>query len=782
VSDIDSNLKSEIIYNIINKQNISVKLCDELDPDENTSIDESNNIMSDIICFCGARTKVFKTVLAGRKTRTWILSNYYRHLVNHFQKSDKRKPNKKGNQQNTVVNYFTVVNKDLDKDIVNKDNIEHNINKKSIEFEPILPECISEQNVPSSFLKPDVSSKWKEPKYSRQERKKRALEHSLLNDGENQPLITNYYKTVDQINKYINENNIFNESLEDLKNNMPPWEEISVETFIKKTNTSTLLKSICNSALRNSNFASSNANRYDESLKKFCVFLYFVGGRLLYETLQSNLTNSLPSISSLNRFISTQKQNIVEGEYRFKELKEFLLERNLPLCVWVSEDGTRVMGKIQYDQVSNKVIGFVLPFENGMADVNAYLATSANTIGQYFQNNEKANYAYVIMAKPLHENAPTFCLSIFGTNNRFNHKDVIDRWNIMEKMAADFGIKILGYSSDGDTRLLKAMQINSYQQKSTQFYIQDTVHIGTKLRTRLLKPNIVLPIGNYTISVSHLKILLETFSKDKHLLTLSDLIPEDKMNFRSAEKICSPVVQEMLKHVPQSLGAICFLETMNNILSSFLDKSLTVEDRIYRIWRSVYFLRIWRYSILKNKEYSLKDNFITTNAYSCIELNALSLILLVKKFRDSTYCLRPYMFIPWHFSSQTCEELFRTTRSMTSTFSTVVNFTMKDILQRLTRIELLNMIQNDLHEDHQNILQSPNPSHSDDIPSQLNPSQSTYNFPRYKKHSRNFINNTKLQTTVTFETILCDKKIEDILAASLNDAKLSATNLGNFFK
>lgn len=171
--------------------------------------------------------------------------------------------------------------------------------------------------------------------------------------------------------------------MEDLKNNMPSWEEISVETFIKKTDTSTLLKSICNSALRNSNFPSPNANRYDESLKKFCVFLYFVGGRLLYETLQSNLINSLPSISSLNRFISTQKQNIVEGEYRFKELKEVLLERNLPLRVWVSEDGTRVIGKIQYYQISNKVIGFVLPFENGIANVNAYLATSANTIGHY---------------------------------------------------------------------------------------------------------------------------------------------------------------------------------------------------------------------------------------------------------------------------------------------------------------------------------------------------------------------------------------------------------------
>jgi len=320
-----------------------------------------------LFLWCPLKTKVFKTVLAGRKTKTWILSNYYRHLVNHFQKSDKRKPIKKGNQKNTVVNYFTVVNKD----IVNKDNIENNTKKKSIEFESILPECISEENVRSSFLKPDVSSKWKEPKYGRQERKKRALEHSLLNDGENQPLVTNYYKTVDQINKYINENNIFNESLEDLKNNMPPWEEISVETFIKKTNISTLLKSICNSASRNSNFPSPNANRYDESLKKFCVFLYFVVGRLLYETLESNLTNSLPSISSLNRFISTQKQNIVEGEYRFKELKEFLLERNLPLCVWASEDATRLTSKIEYDVISNKIVGLVLPFSNGVANVNA---------------------------------------------------------------------------------------------------------------------------------------------------------------------------------------------------------------------------------------------------------------------------------------------------------------------------------------------------------------------------------------------------------------------------
>lgn len=53
------------------------------------------------------------------------------------------------------------------------------------------------------------------------------------------------------------------------------------------------------------------------------------------------------------------------------------------------------------------------------------------------------------MAKLLEDAAPPFCLSVFGTDNRFNFSDVIGRWDIMNKLAEDAGIKILGYSSDG---------------------------------------------------------------------------------------------------------------------------------------------------------------------------------------------------------------------------------------------------------------------------------------------------------------------------------------------
>jgi len=85
----------------------------------------------------------------------------------------------------------------------------------------------------------------------------------------------------------------------------------------------------------------------------------------------------------------------------------------------------------------------------------------------------------------------------------------------------------------------------------------------------LLKPNVILPIGNFLISASHLQELIETYSKDKRLLRRSELIPEDKMNFRSAEKMCAPTVLELLKHISESQGTIAFLKSMNYVLTSF---------------------------------------------------------------------------------------------------------------------------------------------------------------------------------------------------------------------
>lgn len=98
--------------------------------------------------------------------------------------------------------------------------------------------------------------------------------------------------------------------------------------------------------------------------------------------------------------------------------------------------------------------------------------------------------------------------------------------------------------------------------------------------------------------------------------------------------------------ITENKGTVKFLKMMNNVLTSYLDKSISIQERIYRIWYSVYFLRIQRNFILKSKKYTLKDNFITSNAFSCIELNAATLVQLVKQFKNSNGDLKPSMFLP----------------------------------------------------------------------------------------------------------------------------------------
>lgn len=48
---------------------------------------------------------------------------------------------------------------------------------------------------------------------------------------------------------------------------------------------------------------------------------------------------------------------------------------------------------------------------------------------------------------------------------------------------------------------------------------------------------------------------------------------------------------------------------------------------------NIFFLRLWRR--LQENNYNIKKKFITSNAYTCIKLNAHGLLILVEKFRET---------------------------------------------------------------------------------------------------------------------------------------------------
>ncbi len=151
--------------------------------------------------------------------------------------------------------------------------------------------------------------------------------------------------------------------------------------------------------------------------------------------------------------------------------------------------------------------------------------------------------------------------------------------------------------------------------------------------------------------------------------------------------------------------------------------------------------------------YNLKDNFISSNCYTCVELNAHA---LVKKIMINDYeeTFSNNFFIPDLYGSQPCESTFRQVRSFTSTYSTVVNFNMLEIIHRMKKVQL----QNDI----------------------INDSKDEIKFPRFEKKMNRTANRAECYRMVrlTRETIIetIDKSMKTVIS-ELNDLKIDTSKL-----
>ena len=93
--------------------------------------------------------------------------------------------------------------------------------------------------------------------------------------------------------------------------------------------------------------------------------------------------------------------------------------------------------------------------------------------------------------------------------------------------------------------------------------MQDSVHICTKLRNRLLSKTATLLLSNQVINIDPLLHIIENFSKLDHGLVQSDINIKDRQNYRSCVKISNDNVLELLKKVPNSLGISIYLQVCN---------------------------------------------------------------------------------------------------------------------------------------------------------------------------------------------------------------------------
>lgn len=169
-------------------------------------------------------------------------------------------------------------------------------------------------------------------------------------------------------------------------------------------------------------------------------------------------------------------------------------------------------------------------------------------------------------------------------------------------------------------------------------------------------------MGDYCATSGDIIALAGMTTKHQHFLQDMDVTLQDKMNFGATMRICHPRIWQLLKDkVPFSDGTQIYLKIIFYTMQAILSTTLKPLERVYCLWYSLFFIRMWRSWLSQKEGYSIVDNFISLNSYVCLEINAHGLLNLIFK------CLEENSFdnfSPWSYSSQACEGIFRNLRSM----------------------------------------------------------------------------------------------------------------------
>ena len=268
-------------------------------------------------------------------------------------------------------------------------------------------------------------------------------------------------------------------------------------------------------------------------------------------------------------------------------------------------------------------------------------------------------------------------------------------------------------------------------------HFQDPSHLLLKMRHRITgRGGHGVRMGAHGMASARLlAYLLEEESSFRteidHGLRKTDLNPKDRMNFPAADRLfgerviaalqlCPDATAPLLAAPPTSGPAVApvppkkrkaskkgneksnseqlprvvppraqelaaFLRLGRDAVFAFLGDGTSYE-RLHQAWFARYFADGWRAWLQENK-LSLADNFLSSNQYACIKLNAESLLLFYDWLCSAPELRRSVPASVFGVGSQQNENLFRTTRAFPDP-----NFSVAEFLRRLTQVQELSLV------------------------------------------------------------------------------------------
>ncbi len=204
---------------------------------------------------------------------------------------------------------------------------------------------------------------------------------------------------------------------------------------------------------------SKHRYQYNTPVRRFSSAVHSLGGRNLYQFLRLNLPGAFPSIPTLESYSNEYCTRIEEGEFRFDQLKNYSNKVNCSF-VYVSEDCTGIISKVQYDTETNSFVGFCIPLVNGLPAMRHYQTDSFLELEDWFETINQSTLVNIHTIQPITSiTSPPFLLSSFGTDNKADSISILSRWLYVFEQCQKINIRIIGFSSDADAKYLRAMRL-----------------------------------------------------------------------------------------------------------------------------------------------------------------------------------------------------------------------------------------------------------------------------------------------------------------------------------
>lgn len=276
---------------------------------------------------------------------------------------------------------------------------------------------------------------------------------------------------------------------------------------MNNSNDSLFLKTL-NDLHERSKKSDIHGQRYHDLEKDICAFEYLTAGNAHYDYFHSNL--GIMSKKTIQRHIKCNTIHINEGTVDAEGLKAYLVKNGFSLNVVLCEDATKITATAEYDHTTDSITGLVAPLDaTGLPQQGLFRASTPYKMANDLKAFPTGNYAYVQVAIPMTREAAPYVLYHACSDNKFEYKDVMNRWDYTESLLQRYGITVMANASDGDSRLMKAMRNRAGFDRpcvpspwgpwfrvdyrgTAPINVQDTIHTINKFRNRMLKGDMII--------------------------------------------------------------------------------------------------------------------------------------------------------------------------------------------------------------------------------------------------------------------------------------------------